>query len=1021
MKKEPNSTKKSKGMLRTVCAVLASTLLLGTLAGCSDNAETESDDMSSQIQSGTLTLPESYSFDASYVSCFTGNQVYGYDFENTTLQSLKSDSALKFNSGSYFSQSKSGLSVSSSNYDSVGINKDTSKDEYTYSVKMKHGAISDTDATHAFAVGVRCNSSTALVSSGIWAYCRDSKITFYVNGATLDASVSNLPVSFEDGATLTVEDNGSGTIEYYVSSVSQSKTLAATMTISSRKIRVDNASGTKIKEKNVSSIPTDGYCRSAVYYINGSLENMRLEVGSGSTTFYNDKDVIAFIEGEEYCFAGLVKYDLDKTQKAKCFKYADGYYLPADVLADATGLDYSIESPYIKMTYNDVEIAYLLGENEITVAGATMQGRMPVQYKDEYFICVDEFAQIIGYDITEDPSSDVVIMTPPGTDTATYLSLYRERFALYESVVFNYDDVECDQIGVGVYPKVPEEERLVGVAYTTWRYEQSSWGPGHTWDMPLLGEYLSSDPKIIRQHAIWLADAGVDFIVIDWSNNVGYVPETMEAARPDFAMIENATLAVFDVFATVENAPKICIMTGPGHIGTNTFTNGQMARKNNQIYNTYIADKRRNEMYFYYEDKPLLLCYAATPSFISDGRTAPYVDQRFTERWVTGFVGQQSNLYNKSTYASYMHWSWEERIRQTYCVQNGIPECMTVVASYRQQGEVGGSGYIPAGGRNNGATFRTQWQRANDIGTKFALVVSFNEWTIGEQQSLEVSKDIEPSETLGTMYLDILKEQIKKFKGKVDETTDTSEPWAAGAYVSGYTSHYKTVPQPITEIGATLSGWYAGSDKISSFKYSINGGAFVNAAATTDGDIASDISPFMPGCTEYNTYSFTPDQSQLTEIINTVDVYAVTSSGESILCAQYTVCDASMILITPVEGSSLTVDRGGNFNYIRVDGGTTAEDILSQLVIECDMPETICTGAVMELVFNGEVCDTVYIIVNGDVNADGIVNGVDVLKVQKIIDGREVKPMNFMAADVSCDGSITKKDVALIARSIIAK
>ena len=48
--------------------------------------------------------------------------------------------------------------------------------------------------------------------------------------------------------------------------------------------------------------------------------------------------------------------------------------------------------------------------------------------------------------------------------------------------------------------------------------------------------------------------------------------------------------------------------------------------------------------------------------------------------------------------------------------------------------------YIAAGERNNGATFRQQWQRANDIGTKIALVVSFNEWTIGEQTSLEVTR-----------------------------------------------------------------------------------------------------------------------------------------------------------------------------------------------------------------------------------------------------------------------------------------
>ena len=89
---------------------------------------------------------------------------------------------------------------------------------------------------------------------------------------------------------------------------------------------------------------------------------------------------------------------------------------------------------------------------------------------------------------------------------------------------------------------------------------------------------------------------------------------------------------------------------------------------------------------------------------------------------------------------------------------------MTVTASSRQQSKPGQSGYIPAYPRNNGETFKKQWERARLIGVKLALVVSFNEWSTGEQPSVEVSKDIEPSQTLGTFYLDLLREQIRLFK-----------------------------------------------------------------------------------------------------------------------------------------------------------------------------------------------------------------------------------------------------------------
>ena len=92
-------------------------------------------------------------------------------------------------------------------------------------------------------------------------------------------------------------------------------------------------------------------------------------------------------------------------------------------------------------------------------------------------------------------------------------------------------------------------------------------------------------------------------------------------------------------------------------------------------------------------------------------------------------------------------------------------------------GEAGGShGVIKEGwraslrivtkiaGRNNGETFRARWRRADSLGVQNVLVVSWNEWVTGEQPSAEVSKDLEPSLEHGRFYLDLLKEEIEKFK-----------------------------------------------------------------------------------------------------------------------------------------------------------------------------------------------------------------------------------------------------------------
>ena len=335
---------------------------------------------------------------------------------------------------------------------------------------------------------------------------------------------------------------------------------------------------------------------------------------------------------------------------------------------------------------------------------------------------------------------------------------------LYKDVVYNYDDVECKQTGVGLFPKTPCEERQVDIAYSTWHTPARKWGET-TWDIPQIGPYSSDDKVVLRKHAEMLAAADIDFVLIDWSNNTCYNPETMAALRSDFRMIEVAVDAMFEVWATVPNAPKICFLVGPGHSGMPNLDNGNHQKKVDQIYRDYLANEKNREMYYCYDGKPLLICYGATPT--QYGADPKWDDDRFTVRWMTGYVGQQRDLFDAETKRSYRYWSWEERDEQTYTVYNGTVESVTCTAASRPQGKPEAPGYIPAYPRNNGSTLKRQFQRAIDLGSRFVLVVSWNEWSKGEQPTPEISKDIEPSEIYGSFYYDLLKEQIKKFKGKI--------------------------------------------------------------------------------------------------------------------------------------------------------------------------------------------------------------------------------------------------------------
>lgn len=473
------------------------------------------------------------------------------------------------------------------------------------------------------------------------------------------------------------------------------------------------------------------------------------------------KGLMAVKKDWQYSFNGKVSYPFDM----KAPEYKGVIYADAENFVKMFDMDYtkSEDGNSATITLQSLTIEITAGKDVIKVNGNDFSFPTVVRINDTILIAACEFATAMGYTISCDADSGInYFYSEDRYMKDRYVEEIEENSKLYEEIVYNYEDVECDQTGVGLYEKSKPEDRLVGIAYTTWCRPMYPWTGGNYWSLPLLGKYSSDDPEIVRQHGIWLAEADVDFVFIDWSNNTDYDPVVTGSARADFAMIERATNVLFEEWAKIPNAPKICIFVGPGHSGIQSVNNGNHQKKVDQVYDSYIKNEKNKDMYFHYEGKPLLMCYGATPT--QYGKNPEWTDDRFTIRWVTGFVGQQGELFDQKTLCSERYWSWEEREAQTYTVKDGVVEAVTCSAATRAQG---GAAYIPAHGRENGMTLKTQFQRAIDLGAQIVLVVSWNEWTRGEQPSVEISKDIEPSEAHGTYYYDLMRELIKKFKGKV--------------------------------------------------------------------------------------------------------------------------------------------------------------------------------------------------------------------------------------------------------------
>jgi hypothetical protein len=297
--------------------------------------------------------------------------------------------------------------------------------------------------------------------------------------------------------------------------------------------------------------------------------------------------------------------------------------------------------------------------------------------------------------------------------------------------------------------------RQVGIAYAAW-HDQIPWGK--TWDVPQLGQYLSTDPNIIRQHAAWLSDANVDFIYIDWSNNLNTgIGDNRGQRRQLF--IEGATRVIFGEYKKLQRRPQIVIMIGfPGDKAG--LTDGRLQRKADQVWNEFAGNTIYQNIYLHYLHHPLLLVYTGTPSPFSKG-LPPWGDPRFTVRYMTGFVSQQPSLLAPESVSRYGYWSWEDRGTPTVAAYQGSAEAINVVAAWRGDS----ANNIPAEGRRDGQTYSDGWARAQKVGPHFALAGSFNEWSNpNEEPSAEISKDIEPSRVFGMQYLDLLKKEATAFK-----------------------------------------------------------------------------------------------------------------------------------------------------------------------------------------------------------------------------------------------------------------
>lgn len=288
----------------------------------------------------------------------------------------------------------------------------------------------------------------------------------------------------------------------------------------------------------------------------------------------------------------------------------------------------------------------------------------------------------------------------------------------------------------------PKPDRTVGLFYWQWHDHLRAWtsynitewmkthpgfkdwvinppgGPEHPewyWAEPLFGYYKSTDPWVIRKHLCLFADAGVDFLFLDYTNASIYDTELgtlLEVAR--------------DLKSKGVHVPRLAF-----------FLNFQPEWKEEALYKTWYKPGKWDDLWFKWQGKPLILGPRPTDaSKFKDPALLSQVQDYFTWRPTWAFHDAAKEPTK---------WRFMDKHPQRPALgPDGKIEQMVVSKSLggpiwdnMQKGSVSSvPGFVPTYDDQwltdqtpKGLFFEEQWKVARQVAAPILLVTGWNEWT----------------------------------------------------------------------------------------------------------------------------------------------------------------------------------------------------------------------------------------------------------------------------------------------------
>lgn len=402
-------------------------------------------------------------------------------------------------------------------------------------------------------------------------------------------------------------------------------------------------------------------------------------------------------------------------------------------------------------------------------------------------------------------------------DKGNWMGCSNPDLLLVGSLMRRADDLRSNRLNVQVVwrrvPPLPHDGHIFCLQYEPWFTGSSSWSTAEA--VPLLGFYGSYDEDVIRQHVLWFIDAGINAVMLDWSNHIWGCQHWNQRGPFAREIIHNTTIFL-EVLAEMRDegmdVPKVVLMPGlsNGPPATMTALNEELS----WIYQNYILDPRSKGLFLAYDGKPLVIILDTGAIGDKKARTSPALripffkqTLKYSAAVLDSFRAAQGSIDSSHFTVQYMssqnqlthydklgYWSWMDGQLKpvvTYC--DGKPEAVTATPSF-----FGRHGWTAPGafGRLCGWTYLKTFDVALEHKPRVVSLHQFNEFAgqkdgegYGKHRKIlldeydnELSDDFEPTSLTsggyrdrkagwGFYYLNMTRALLDVFRGKSKGST----------------------------------------------------------------------------------------------------------------------------------------------------------------------------------------------------------------------------------------------------------